>query len=220
MIAIDLIKDSVPPLKASDTASKALSWMDEFRVSHLPVVNKTEYLGLISEEDILNMNEPDKPLSSHHVNLSRPFVRGEQHVYEAVKLMSSLKLSVLPVLSNEDEYLGMITTLELIDALATIAAIDGVGGILVLELNVNDYSLSEIARIIETNDAKVLSFYVTTHTDSTKLDITLKIDKMDLSRIIAAFNRFNYTVKSSFHESGFNDDMRARFDSLMNYLKI
>jgi acetoin utilization protein AcuB len=219
MIAKDLLNDAIPPLKMSDSASKALSWMDEFRVSHLPVVEGKKYLGLISEEDILNMNEPKKPMSKHHVNLSRPYIREDQHVYEAIKMFAGLKLTVLPVLTDNEEYAGILTTTELLNALSSIAAIDGAGSILVIELNVKDYSLSEIARIVESNNGKIISLYLTSHADSNKMELTLKIDQLDLSRIIAAFNRFNYNIKSSFHQSTQTEELRSRFESLMQYLK-
>ena len=220
MIAKDLLNDSIPPLKISDTGSKALKWMDEFRVSHLPVVKGKEYLGLISEDDILNMNKPGEAMSAHPLALVRPFVTEEQHVYEAIKLIAKLKLSVLPVLNANKEFAGNLTPADLLAALASIAAIEGAGGIIVLEMNIHDYALSEIARIVESNDAKIMSLYVALHHESTKMEVTLKIDKMDLSRILSAFYRFNYTVKASYHESEFIEEIKSRYDSLMNYLNI
>lgn len=220
MTAKDLIQDTIPPLKTSDTGKKALDWMDEFRVSHLPIVNDIDFLGLISEEDILNMNAPETPLGNHALSLSRPFVYENQHVYEVLKLIAKLKISVIPVLSQEQHYIGLITLPDLVQSMASIVAIEGGGGIITLEVNIHDYSLSEIAHIVESNDAKILSSYISSHLDSSKIELTLKIDKMDLSRILAAFSRYNYTVLASYHESEFIDDLKNRYDSLMKYLNI
>jgi len=220
MVAKDLLTDTIPPLTLQDTGSKALKWMDEFRVNHLPVVNKKEYLGLISEDDIFNLNKPNEPMSSHRLALARPFVYEEQHVYEALKLTSKLSLTALPVLNSAKEYAGCLTLSDLVRGLASFAAIEGAGGIIILELNVRDYSLNEISRIVESNDARILSLYISSQSDSNKLELTIKIDKMDLTRILASFYRYNYVVKSTFHESEFIEDVRARYDSLMNYLNI
>jgi hypothetical protein len=80
--------------------------------------------------------------------------------------------------------------------------------------------LSEIARIVESNDAKILSSYISSHIDSTKLEVTIKINRTDLSAIIQTFNRYNYTIKASFHQSEYVDDLKDRFDSFMSFLNI
>ena len=220
MLAKELIKDLIPPLKTSDTGLKALSWMEEFKVKHLPIVNKEDFLGLISEEDILSLNSPEEPIGNHALSLIRPYVTEDQHVYEVIKLITKLNLSVVPVLSNRNEYLGVIMIPDLIDAFAEITAVNNPGGIIVLELNVNDYSLSEIAQIVESDDAKILSLYVSPHPNSTKMDVTIKVNKVDVTRILASFNRYEYNVMASYHENEFNGDVQDRFDSFMNYLNI
>ena len=94
MYARELISDDIPPLKTSDTGERALAWMDEFRVSHLPIVNNVDFLGLISESDILDFNSASEPIGGHSLNLSRPYVFDYQHTYDVLKVMSSLKLTV------------------------------------------------------------------------------------------------------------------------------
>jgi signal-transduction protein with cAMP-binding, CBS, and nucleotidyltransferase domain len=220
MYARELISDDIPPLKTSDTGERALAWMDEFRVSHLPIVNSVDFLGLISESDILDFNSSSEPIGGHSLNLSRPFVYDYQHTYDVLKVMSSLKLSVIPVLNDKDQYLGLIHLSTLLQHFAEMASMKESGGLLVLELNLHDYSLSEIARIVESNDAKILSLYISSHIDSTKLEVTIKINRTDLSSIIQTFNRYNYTIKASFHQSEYVDDLKDRFDSFMSFLNI
>jgi hypothetical protein len=134
--------------------------------------------------------------------------------------MSSLKLSVIPVLNDKDQYLGLIHLSTLLQHFAEMASMKESGGLLVLELNIHDYSLSEISRIVESNDGKILSLYISSHIDSTKLEVTIKINKTDLSSIIQTFNRYNYTIKASFHQSEYVDDLKDRFDSFMSFLNI
>lgn len=220
MIAEELITDSIVPLKTSDTGLKALSMMEEYRVSHLPIVNNEEFLGLISDTDIYDFNSPESPLWNHQLSLIKPFVSRDQHIYDVIKLISTEKLSLVPVLDEKLNYLGVITLSNLMQRLSKIGAIDNPGGIIILELNVNDYSLTEIASIIESNDAKILSCYVTSPKDSTKLELTLKVNKTDIAPILQTFNRYNYFVKAHYHETEFIDDLRNRFDSLMSYLNI
>lgn len=220
MYARELISDDIPPLKTSDTGERALAWMDEFRVSHLPIVNNVDFLGLISESDILDFNSASEPIGGHSLNLSRPYVFDYQHTYDVLKVMSSLKLTVIPVLNDKDQYLGLIHLSTLLQHFAEMASMKESGGLLILELNLHDYSLSEIARIVESNDAKILSLYISSHIDSTKLEVTIKINRTDLSAIIQTFNRYNYTIKASFHQSEYVDDLKDRFDSFMSFLNI
>lgn len=220
MYARELISEDIPPLKTSDTGERALAWMDEFRVSHLPIVNNVDFLGLISESDILDFNSASEPIGGHNLNLSRPFVYDYQHTYDVLKVMSSLKLTLIPVLNDQDQYMGVIHLSSLLQHFAEMASMKENGGLLVLELNLHDYSLSEIARIVESNDAKILSLYISSQMDSTKLEVTIKINRTDLSAIMQTFTRYNYTIKASFHQSEYVDDLKDRFDSLMSFINI
>ncbi|MEI6816961.1 MAG: CBS domain-containing protein [Bacteroidota bacterium] len=220
MLASELIKDLIPPLKTSDTGLKALNWMEEFKVTHLPIVNKEDFLGIISEDDILALNKPEEPIGNHALSLMRAFVKDEQHVYEVIKLITKMKLTLVPVLDAKERYLGVITLPDLMDAMATLISVNSPGGIIMLELNINDYSLSEIAQIVESNGASILSLYVNPNQDSTKMGLTIKVNKMDVTRILATFNRYEYDVKATYQESEFNEDMQDRYDSFMNYLNI
>ena len=220
MLAKDLITDSIPPLKTSDTGTKALNWMDEFRVSHLPIVNNSQFLGLISEVDIMDLNDADQPLGNHKLSLVRPYVFESQHIYDVIKLIAEQNLTIAPVLDQNEMYLGMISLQDLVANFAKMGAVNNPGGIIILELGLRDFSLTEIARIVGSNDALILSSYITSHQDSTKLELTLKINKTDLTRILQTFERFNYTITASYHQNEFLDDMRDRYDSFMNYLNM
>ncbi|MDF1546478.1 MAG: CBS domain-containing protein [Bacteroidales bacterium] len=221
MLAKDLISDVIPHLMTSDTGIKALIWMEIFRVSHLPIVNNDEFLGLVSDTDIYDLNEADQPIGSHPLSLIRPFVYRNQHVYEVISLVSKLNLSLVPVLNEQNHYVGCITTQKLVAHFGKIAATNEPGAIIILELNINDYVLTEIAQIVESNDAKILSLYVSSFKNSTQLNVTLKLNTSNLSSIVQTFERYNYNIKASFMEDEalehFYDE---RFESFMNYLDI
>lgn len=214
-----MISEIIPSLKTSDTGITALNWMDVFKVMHLPIVNDKEFLGLISEVDIYDMNMPEEPLGNHPLSLFMPYVLEHQHVFEIMEVVSRLKLSLVPVLDAKKNYLGVITMVDLLHYFAELSALKNPGGIIIVELNSNDYSMAQISQIVEGNDAKILSVYVTPHQDSTKLELTLKLNVTDLTSIIQTFNRYNYSIKGSFMK--FDDEeelLDERYDLLMRYL--
>ncbi len=221
MLARDLMSDVVPALKTSDSGSQALSWMDIFRISHLPIVNNLEFLGLISDKDIYNLNMANEAIGNHKLSLFSPYVYEDQHIYEVIELASRLKLSAIPVLARNNEFLGTITTNDLVLHFADLSALKQPGGIIVLEINVNDYSLSQIAQIVEGNDAKILSLYISTPSDSTKLYVTLKINRTELSSVIQTFERYDYNITASYMKDDEGDAMlKNRYDLFMRYLNI
>jgi acetoin utilization protein AcuB len=189
--------------------------------SHLPIVNNQDFLGLISDADIYDMNQPDEPIGNHELTLFKPFVDADQHIFEVIGLASRLKLSVVPVLDRNNHYKGVITTSELIRHLAGISSMDQPGGIIVLELINRDYSLTQIAQIVESNNVKILSMYITSPSESTKLEVTLKVNTGDLVSIIKTFERYNYEVKTWVATNDSMDSFYSeRFDLLMKYLNI
>ncbi len=219
MLAKDLISDEIPALRTSDTAVEALNWMEVFRISHLPIVNNKEFLGLISESDIFDVNKPEEPIWNHRLSLLKPFVKYDQHIYEVIEAVSRLKLTVVPVLDYENNYLGVICISDLVHYFAKLSAIEKPGGIIVLEVTQSDYSMSEISQIIESNNAKILSMYINTLPDSTKLEVTLKLNFTDLTSITKTFNRYEYHIKESFMDYDEQDDLyNERYDLFMRFL--
>jgi CBS domain-containing protein len=221
MVAKDLISEVIPALKTSDTGQTALNWMEIFRISHLPIVNNQDFLGLISDSDIYDMNQPEEPIGNHELTLLKPYVTTEQHIYEVIGLASRLKLTVVPVLDNKNHYKGVITTTDLVRFLAGISSMDQPGGIIVLELTERDYSLSQIAQIVESNNVKVLSMYITSPPDSMRLEVTIKVNTNDIVSVIRTFERYNYEVKTWVTNDDSMDRFYSeRFDLLMKYLNI
>lgn len=221
MLAKDLISDVIPSLHTSDSGQKALFWMDIFRISHLPIVNNEDFLGLISDKDIYDANMAEEPIGNHNLSLFSPFVTESQHVYEAIELASRLSLSVIPVLDHKNHYKGVITNNDLIHYFADFAAIKEPGAIIILEMSMVDFSMAQISQIVESNDAKILSMYISSHSASTRIEVTLKINRRDLTSIIQTFTRYNYTIHSTFMD---HDDMEGlyenRYELFMKYLSI
>jgi len=222
MTAKEIINNAITPLKTSDKASFAIELMDEYKVSHLPIVNNIEFLGLISYADIVNQDMTDGPIGNHSLSLAElvSHCMEDQHIFEIVKLASSLKLSLIPVLDLKNHFLGSITLDNLIYAFSTVCSIEIPGGVIVLEISNRDYLLAQIAQIVESNNAKILSLFVNSNPDSTRLEVTIKINKIDINDVLQTFTRYNYSIKSSFSESENFDNLKDRYDSLMRYLNV
>lgn len=220
MKAIEITSNGITPLKTSDTAEYALRMMEEFKVTHLPIVNNEDFLGVISETDILEEKDLSQAIGSIKLSLNRASVFENQHVYEVIKLIAENRLSIIPVLNNKNHYIGAITLYNLIQFVSSLTAISNPGAVVVLEMYTHDYVLSQIASIVESNDAKILSLYVQTQNDSTKMNVILKISKNDISSIIGTFNRYNYVIKESFSESDYFDMLNDRYDEFLSWLNI
>lgn len=220
MNARELINDSFPPLKLSDNGLKGLSWMEEFRVEHLPIVDKEKYIGLISEEDILKLSALDQPLETQKLSVIHPFIAANKAVFEVVRSMSKDKLTLIPVLDENERYLGLITLSDVLKHYSDSGIFDDANGVIVLEMSPKNYSMSEIARIIEAEDARIMSSYVTPNALQETLDLTLKINQRELTRVLSSLTRHGYLVKEHYHQSEFTEDLKSRYDLLMNYLGI
>jgi predicted transcriptional regulator len=221
MIAKDLISDMISPLKTSDTVETAISLMDELRVSHLPIVNNRAYLGLVSDIDLQDHIENiETPLGNIKLSLARPMITSLEHIFDVIKMINDQRLTVLPVIDQDENYLGSVSLKSLSRNLSKMAAIHQPGTIIVLEMSENDYSLSEIAQIVESNDAKILSVYISSSIDSTTMELVIKVNKQDVTGIINTFNRYDYSIKAFYGREEDKDDLKDRFDSLMNYLNV
>jgi acetoin utilization protein AcuB len=220
MLAGDLITDEIPPLKITDTVEVALDWMEQFKVSHLAVVNDRELIGVVSETDLLDYEHPDEQINVTKLNLMRPSVYQHQHAYDLLRLMSSLNLTLIPVLDDKELYKGCITIQGMVQNLSNMASVQNPGGVIVLEMNHNDYTITQIGSIIEGNDAKILSLHVSSAPDSTKLEVTIKVNRENLSGIIQTFNRYNFSVKATYQHEDYSKGLDDRLNEFLHYLNI
>ena len=220
MNSIDLITYEIPPLVHTDTGEKALIWMDEFKVSHLPVLKNGNFVGVVSETHILDKMDVTENLDVLFQHLPRPFVLSNAHLFEILSKISEFRISVIPILDDKEQYLGCTSIYELMTSIANTSSMKDKGGIIVLEINQLDYSMAQIGQIVEGNEAKILSSTILSDASSTKLDVTLKINQEDLTSIIRTFERYDYVVKASYQNGVGAEDLQWRYDALMNYLNF
>ena len=220
LLAKNLITDTVPSVKTSDSATRVLEWMGEFKVAQLPVVNHERLLGIISEQDLLESELEEEAIGTIRLSLpEQTYVHEDSHFYDVLKMASIMKLDVLPVLHARDNtYMGAITKHDLVLRAAEFLNVEEPGGVIVLSVPYNSYSISEIGRICESNDAKIMSLSVGNSQESGKLFVTLKLNIRELSRVISTFERFEYEISMVIFDTEQLDDYRERYENLLRYL--
>jgi len=221
LLAEKLISDSLTSVSSMEKGKKALNSMDVYRVSHIPVVNGSKYLGLVSDKLIYDLNLLEVALETQLDKLNTSHVHKDQHIFEVAIMMYKLKLSVLPVLDTDHYYLGSITLYDLARRFAKLFSLEEIGGVMILEMNVNNYSLSEISRIVESINIKILSCFMDRKPGTNILDVILKLDNDELSSLIQAFMRYDYKVKAVYmDQSELGDLYKDRFDQFMKFMNI
>ena len=218
MQASDLISQSLISLHPDDDGKRAILLMEELRVNHLPVVRNGFYLGILSEKEILNWDNEEEFIEEHLEEITAPNVVGTQHLFDIIEELEKFSLTVIPVLDEEKHYLGSITNRKLLYTIAKSTSIQSNGGVIVLRMNQNDYQMSEIARIVEDNNTQILSSYITSIPDALQIELTLKLNTMDINSIVKDLERFDYNVSASFNTEKTNDDFTDRYESLMRFL--
>lgn len=220
MTAEEIIDSSVPYVTTKYTLSRVLSFMDTFKISHMPVVESDKYIGLVSEDEIYDRDSFEEPVSGMGV-LPAPHVLSSQHIFDALAVAVRFNIPVVPVIDADHKYLGSISLQTLMSSMAKITNVEAKGAVLILEMGVHDYSLSEIARIVESENGRILASYVTEYEDSTKIDVTIVLNQTEISPVVKSLERYGYKVNAFFSGVNMMDDFyRDRYDLLMNYMKI
>jgi CBS domain-containing protein len=207
-------------LHLNDPVSQALDLMADFHVMHLPVVEEDKLAGLVSEDGLLNIEDDTTRLSQLQASFSRTAAHADSFFFEAVQMVNESGLTVIPVIAGESEYAGSIIATDLLKQLSKISGVNDTGGVIVLEMEKVSFSFSEISKLVETNDAQITQLNTYTDTHSGNFYITLRVNKLEISDIIATFQRYEYQVKYYFGEELYENELRNNYDHLMNYLNI
>ena len=219
MLVKDFITKDIPVLKSFDTVEYGLGLMDDFKLKHLPLIEDGLYRCLVSEKELLSLSGNKSTVGE--AVLFAPSVTESNHLLEALALVARYKLSFLPVILPSGEYVGGITSDGLLNAISDFTNAEAEGSIIMLEVLPLDYSLSDIARLVESNHSHIISML--SHTDKVtgRLLISIKIDLEDASPVIRSFERFNYTVLYYFMKKGMVDDLlEQRMSELMYYINM
>ena len=207
------------PLQTSDTGESALNMMHVYHIRHLPIVNHEQLLGVISEDDIL-IHDAKEAVGTYRLSFLRPFCMANEHLFDVMTKIGRYKLTVIPVIDQEEKYLGIITMESLLQFFATHFSFADPGSIVVLQSSRINYSLAEIARIAESEDVTILSSFINYLPDINKINVTLKLNRQDINSLKSTFERFGYEISATYSETDQNDGLKERYDSLMSYLNV
>lgn len=219
MLNKELISTSIPTLKITDSVFQAMELMAEFCVKQLPVVAEDKYIGLVFEDDLMNLDDSAE-LESVSSHFSKVSVHGNMHFIEAVQTANDYHLTVVPVIEKDNDFSGVILASDLLRHLGKITGASEPGGLLVLEMEQRNFSFAEISKLIETNDAQITQLNTSWDSGSDTFLVTIKVNKFEISDIVATFQRYDYQVKYYFGEELYENELKDNYDHLMNYLSI
>lgn len=221
MQAYQFINNMIPPLKPTDRVKMGLTWMEEIRTNVLPVVEDGLFKGLITDEMIYNLNEPELLVGDVEMDNIGCYVFRDKHIYDVLKVSSEFHLTMVAVLDRGNAYEGVVTIEDAIAAFADTLSIQTSGGVLILSMLMTEYSLFEIARVIESENAKILSSFITSDPlDDNKIKVTLKVDQPELRHIKATLERFGYRVIDHYQEEVAISQEQDRLGNLLRFLDI
>lgn len=218
MLAKDIISETFKNVSITNTVDEALEWMKTYKIKHLPIVKSKAFLSVISDE-ILRRADPGTPVGELRNDGIKAYVSQDDHVLEVAKIMGNEKLTLIPVLDENDTYRGVIKLEDLFEKLVTQYGLDSEGSILVLEMAQQDFHLSELIRILELEHIHLFSVLVSTK-DFPNIEITLKTDIKDINPIVQTLERYSYKIKAYFEDDQYHNQLRDRYDSLISYLNI
>lgn len=218
MLTRDLISNSIPYLHPGDTVHRALQLMNEYHVAHLPVVEDEKYLGVVSEEQLMETDE-DEFIKQLPIEDGTTSVQANDHFLKAIQSAVIHKLSIVPVV-EEKQLVGIVTYDDLLRNASDFMNLKEPGALIVLELEGRSYSFTEINRIVESNDAQITQLNTVTDPETGLMTVTIRVSKMEVSDILATFQRYEYNVKYYFGEELYENELKSNLDNLMNYLKI
>ncbi len=220
MLTVDLINNNIPRLQLQDSIAKAIQLAGDYRVTHLPVVAEEKFLGLISEDDLLDADDSSLSIETLQDHFVTAFVKDNVHFLNAVNASISYDTNIVPVLNEERDLVGIISTQDLLKILGNFAGANEIGGIIVLEMERSQFAISEISRIVESNDSTILHLNSNTDAVTGMLTVTLHINRKEISAIVSTFERYDYDVIYYFGNEQFENEIHSNYKHLMNYLDI
>ncbi len=204
----------------NDTVAATLDKVNELHLQQLPVVKGKEYLGIITEEDLLNVDDDLKTIKELKFTFPFIYLFDYQHIFDALQYLETYQFDMLPIMNKNNQYVGVITPKDLLLALNKTVSNQEIRAIIVLEMEERDNSLTHIANIIESENCKILQTGVKVMEDSSKVELTIKLNKTNISSVLASLWRHDYVVKATFNDGSDQNDIQERYNLLMNYLNL
>lgn len=219
MIAKEIVSNEILPLSLKDNCAQAMTMMSIYRIKDLPVVEDDKLIGMVSEETV-STTDPETLIEQTHISKSYVYVQEGDHVFEILNRLAQNNMTVVPVVDEDEAFIGIISQEDIIKYYARTYSFTEPGSIIVIETTKRGYSLSEISRIVELENGRIISSFITSSETSENVLLTIKINQQEVSNIISALERYDYKISATFVEDEYADDLKDRYDMLMNYLNI
>jgi acetoin utilization protein AcuB len=218
----ELQSENFPYLRLHDKIYQAIQIMNDNQVTHLPVVEDEgdKYLGLISEDYLLEAEDDTQTLEAVQAFFGNYSVKDNEHFLKALQLAADNELSIVPVVHEDGKIAGAISYNDLLKHASEFMSLNDPGGLIVLDVETNQYSFNEISKIVETNDAQITQLNTSSDQDTGMMQVTIRVNKPEISDIIATFQRYEYNVRYYVGEELYVNELRTNYDNLMNYLKL
>jgi CBS domain-containing protein len=220
MLTRELPSQTLPYLHLPDKVYQALQLMNDNHVTHLPIVDGDKYVGMISEEELLQAENDHDELNTLQQSFSNIAVKEDEHFLKAIQLAAENGLSIVPIVTEENDLSGTVAYTDLLKHASEFMSLNEPGGLIVVEMASNQYSFNEISKLVETNDAQITQLNTSNDPETGMMQVTIRINKPEVSDIVATFQRYDYNVKYFFGEELYANELRSNYDNLMNYLKI
>lgn len=214
----DFINNDIKALRITDTVADAQDLFADYPFSHFPVLEDGIYIGSARSEDVEQM-DIEKTMDELRYNFDRFFVRDNAMWLDVLEIFAKNETNLLPVLDKDNKYLGYYEITDIITFFHETPFLKENGGILVVEKGITEYSMSQAAQIVESNNGRLLGLFIS-EANLEKVQITLKISLGGLSEIIQTFRRYNYDIITEHQEDVYLNTLKDRSDYLDKYLNI
>jgi len=215
----DYILNEIKPLKLKSSFADAIELFDNYPITHFPVIENDKLLGSFAEDDIHTTNENDHELVEHAHLLNSFFADEKATVLELLKVFADNDTNIIPVLNKNKDYIGYYDLRDVLDVFSTSPFMIEESETLIVEKLENDYSMSEISQIIESNSAKLLGCYISEKKNDF-IQIILKIVSSDIHEIMHTFRRYEYKIISMHDNDIYLEDLKNRSEYLQKYLEM
>jgi acetoin utilization protein AcuB len=217
MIVSSFISSEIFPLKKTDTCEMALVCMEDWRTFNLPVSDNGKFIGYVSFDKLSEAAGTEK-IEPFVEPLIQLYALQSNHIFEVIQQLAQSNYTCLAVSDEEQNYNGAVSVNEIL-AVYKNSSLTQPGAIVTLTMNPQDYSLSELARVVEYNDCKILHVFI--HPDpgnSGKINVSIKLNKQNIHTVIQTLERYQYSIQSVHQVDEHDADLHNRYDWLIKYL--
>jgi CBS domain-containing protein len=207
-------------IQNADSIQQALEKLQDMLCKELVVLNGDDYIGLVNETILLDAEDEDAPLSSIKINTAPIQLKFNQHPYDALVMITVYNSTIIPILDQDNKYIGVSTQLDILKAISSIQSQNESGAIIVLATGLHDFSLSQIAHLVESDNCRILNCATKINLESDNIEVTLKVDKSNINALLNSFLRHNYLILETHNTVAAFDDTADRYQQLMNYINI